>query len=301
MVKTTVIKWDRVAFNIISYTAIISFAFLCVFPFIMMLSGSLSSSRSIVVNGYTLWPREFSLAAYTLLFSAPEIMLYSFIISIIVTLSGTVLSLFICSMAAYALVRKNFKPRNKVAFVYYFTTLFSGGLVPFYIVMVNYYNMRNNLLALILPATVNVWNLLVLRSFMKSNVPEALIESAKIDGAGEYRIYAKIVIPLMVPSLMAIGFFTAIGYWNDWYSAMLFVDKETLIPLQYKLYKMLNTLTTLMQIAARSKNPNILKMQLPTETIKLAMAVTAAAPIIFLYSFIQKYFVKGITVGAVKG
>lgn len=136
---------------------------------------------------------------------------------------------------------------------------------------------------------------------MKSNVPEALIESAKIDGAGEYRIYAKIVIPLMVPSLMAIGFFTAIGYWNDWYSAMLFVDKETLIPLQYKLYKMLNTLTTLMQIAARSKNPNIMKMQLPTETIKLAMAVTAAAPIIFLYSFIQKYFVKGITVGAVKG
>ena len=301
MVKTTVIKWDRVVFNIIAYTAIIGFAFLCVFPFIMMLSGSLSSSRSIVVNGYTLWPREFSFTAYTLLFSAPEIMLYSFIISIIVTLSGTAVSLYVCSMAAYALVRKNFKPRNKVAFFYYFTTLFSGGLVPFYIVMVNYYDMRNNLLALILPATVNVWNLLVLRSFMKSNIPEALIESAKIDGAGEYRIYAKIVMPLMVPSLMAIGFFTAIGYWNDWYSAMLFVDKETLIPLQYKLYKMLNTLTTLMQIAARSKNPNILKMQLPTETIKLAMAVTAAAPIIFLYSFIQKYFVKGITIGAVKG
>lgn len=299
--KKTSRTWDLISFNIIAYTMIVGFSILCVLPFVMMFSGSISSSRSIVINGYTLWPREFSLDAYEVLFNEPEIMLKSFNVSVIVTFAGTLLSLFICSMAGYAMVRKNFRARNKVAFFYYFTTLFSGGLVPYYIVMINYYGMKNNILALILPATINVWNLLVLRNFMKNNVPEALIESAKIDGAGEFRIYANIVIPLMVPALMAIGFFTAIGYWNDWYSAMLFIEKESIIPLQYKLYKMLNTMNTLAQIAARSKNPKIAKMQLPTETIKLAMAVTAAAPIIFLYSFIQKYFVKGIMVGAVKG
>lgn len=292
--------WDRITFNLISYIFIVGFAIFCILPFILMLSGSLSSQAAIVVHGYTLWPRDFSLDAYELLFSDPEIMLNSFVISIIVTASGTIISLLVCSLAAYVLGRKNFKIRNKVAFMYYFTTLFNGGLVSYYIIMINYYGMKNNLLALILPAAVNVWNLLVLRSFMNNNVPDALIESAKIDGAGEFRIYAKIVMPLMIPSLMAIGFFTAINYWNDWYSAMLFIDNEQLVPLQYKLYRLLNTLTTLVQIAAKHKSA-LKAVSLPTETIKLAMAVVAAAPIMFLYTFIQKYFVKGIMVGAVKG
>jgi putative aldouronate transport system permease protein len=292
--------WDKITFNLVSYVFIVGFAVFCVLPFIIMLSGSLSSQTSIVVHGYTLWPRDFSLDAYELLFSDPDIMLSSFTISVIVTALGTVISLFVCSMAAYVLGRKNFRIRNKVAFMYYFTTLFSGGLVSYYIIMINYYGMKNNLLALILPATVNVWNLLVLRNFMTNNVPDSLIESAKIDGAGEFRIYARIVMPLMVPSLMAIGFFTAISYWNDWYSAMLFIDKEQLVPLQYRLYRLLNTLNTLIQIAARHKGA-IRSISLPTETIKLAMAIVAAAPIMFLYSFIQKYFVKGIMVGAIKG
>ena len=292
---------DRLLLNIFAYSFVALFAMFCLAPFLIMISGSLSAQSAIIVHGYTLWPRDFSTRAYDVLFAAPDVMLGAFSVSVIVTASGTVLSLLLCSMAAYALGRKNFGHRNKVAFVYYFTTLFNGGLVPYYIVMVNHYQMKNNPLALVLPGLVSVWNLLLLRNFMKNNIPDSLIESAKIDGAGEFTVYVRIAMPLMVPALMAIGFFTAITYWNDWFTPMLFIDQEQLVPLQYKLYKMLNTMNALAQIAARSKDFNMPKLDLPGETIKLAMAVVAAAPIMFLYSFIQKYFVKGVTIGAVNG
>lgn len=294
---------DRVIFNLLSYGFIISFALLCITPFIIMISGSLSSQRAILTQGYTFWPRDFTLISYELLFRAPEVMLNSFFVSVFITMTGTTTALILCSMAAYALGRKSFKHRNRVAFVYYFTTLFSGGLVPYYIIMINYYQMKNNILALILPGLVSVWNVLMLRSFMKNNIPDALPESAKMDGAGEFTIYVRIVMPLMKPALMAIGFLTAIGYWNDWYSAMLFIDNQRLMPLQYQLYKMLNTINALAQLASRSTTGtfHIPRMELPGETVKLAMAVVAAAPVMFLYSFIQKYFIKGVTLGSVKG
>lgn len=297
------LTWDKILFAAICYTVVLLFTIICILPFIMMVSGSLSSDSQIKMYGYSILPRGFSLSAYELLFQNPKIMLNSFKISMIVTLFGTLLSLLICSMAAYVLGRSNFTSRNKAAFFYYFTTLFSGGLVPYYIIMINYYQMKNNILALIIPNLVNVWNILVLRSFMKNDVPQALPESAKIDGAGEFTIYWKIVLPLMRPSLLAIGFFTAIAYWNDWYTAMLFIDNQKLFPLQYQLFRMLNTINFILAHAAElsSKNPSGVKIDLPSETTKLAMAVVAAGPILFLYSFIQKYFVKGITVGAVKG
>ena len=292
---------DRIAFSAISYTFVTLFALLCLLPFVMMVSGSLSNQRTILTLGYSLLPRDFTLIAYEALFAAPAVMLNSFFVSVFVTATGVGLSILVTSMAAYVLGRNEFKMRNKVAFFYYFTMLFSGGLVPYYLVMVTVYNMQNSIWALILPGVTNVWNILILRAFMKNNIPDSLIESAKIDGAGEFTIYSRVVMPLMVPSLMAVGFFTAIGYWNDWFSAMLFIDNESLMPLQYQLYRMLNTINALAQIAARSPDFQIPRMDLPGETVRLAMAAVTAAPVLFLFSFIQKYFVKGITIGAVKG
>ena len=292
---------DRTIFAIISYSMISIFAIACLLPFVMMVSGSLSNQREVLIFGYTLWPRDFTIIAYRALFAAPEVMLNSFFISVVVTVGGTALNIFVTSMAAYVLGRKEFRPRNQVAFIYYFTMLFNGGLVPYYLLMVTVYNLQNTLWALILPGAANVWNILILRSFMKNNIPDSLVESAKMDGAGEFTIYRCVVLPLMIPSLMAVGFFTAIGYWNDWFSAMLFIDNESLVPLQYHLYRMLNTINALAQIAARSPHTNIPPVDLPGETVKLAMAAVAAAPIIFLFAFIQKHFVKGITIGAVKG
>jgi len=293
---------DRLVFNIIAYGIVGAFALICLLPFVLMLSGSLSTQKAILTHGYALWPRDFNLIAYEALFKVPTVMLNAFAISVAVTASGTFFSIFNNSIAAYALGRKDFKHRNTVAFFFYITTLFNGGLVPYYIIMMNVYRMKNSIFALILPSVVSVWNILMLRNFMKNNIPDSLPESAKIDGAGEFTIYLRIVMPMMIPSLMAIGFFTAIGYWNDWFSAMLFIDNDAFIPLQYKLYRMLSTINALAQIMARSTtNFEIPKMDLPGETVKLAMAVVAAGPIIFLFGFIQKYFVKGITVGAVKG
>lgn len=292
---------DRVFFSVTAYVFVALFALVCLAPFILMVSGSFSTQTYILRYGYTFWPRTFTTIAYDALLGDPIIMLNSFFVSVFVTFSGTALMILVCSLAAYALGRKEFKPRNKIAFIYFFTTLFHAGLVPYYFVMINYYGMRNNILALILPGVTSVWSIIMLRNFMKNNIPDSLIESAKIDGAGELTVYARIAMPLMVPSLMAIGFFAAIGYWNDWFSAMLFMDRSDLWPLQYQLFRMLNQINALAQIAANAPNLEIPRMDLPGETVKLAMAVIAAAPIIFLFGFIQKYFVKGITIGAVKG
>ena len=291
---------DVIVFRTISYVVTTLFALACLIPFVMMISGSLSSEKYIITKGYSIIPRGFNSLAYKILFQDPKILINAFNVSVLVTLIGTISSVFINSLTAYALCRKNFKFRNQAALFYYFTTLFNGGLVPYYIMMIKYYHLKNNPFVLIVPGIASVWNMLVLRNFIKNDIPESLIESSKIDGAGEFRIYWSIVLPLMKPALMAIGFFTAIGYWNDWYTPMLFIDKPSLYPLQYQLYRMLNTINFLIQNASKMNTGNQ-HMELPSETVKLAMAVIASAPIVFLYSFMQKYFVKGITIGAVKG
>lgn len=288
---------SRIVFNIISYVFITLLAALCVLPFVMLISGSFSSEQAIRFNGYSILPQEFTTEAYGVIFKSPEKVLRAYGATIFITAVGTILGLFLLTMTAYVISRQDFKYRNKISFFFYFTTLFNGGMISTYIFYIQYLHLKDNFLALILPGIMNVFYLLIMRSFVNT-VPTALIESAKIDGAGEFRIFVQIVLPLLKSGLATIGLFMALGYWNDWYNAMLYMNTETKFPLQYMLYNMLQKQQALAAIASQV---GIKVENLPSNSLKLAMAVVATGPIILFYPFVQKYFVKGITIGSVKG
>ena len=288
---------SRIVFNIISYVFITLLAALCVLPFVMLISGSFSSEQAIRFNGYSILPQEFTTEAYGVIFKSPEKVLRAYGVTIFITAVGTILGLFLLTMTAYVISRQDFKYRNKISFFFYFTTLFNGGMISTYIFYIQYLHLKDNFLALILPGIMNVFYLLIMRSFVNT-VPTALIESAKIDGAGEFRIFVQIVLPLLKSGLATIGLFMALGYWNDWYNAMLYMNTETKFPLQYMLYNMLQKQQALAAIASQV---GIKVENLPSNSLKQAMAVVATGPIILFYPFVQKYFVKGITIGSVKG
>ena len=286
-----------IVFNIIGYILVGLVAIICLLPFIMLISGSFSSEQAIRFTGYGLLPKEFTLEAYRIVFKYPEKIARAYGVSIFITVTGTVLGLFITTMAAYVISRKDFKYRNVISFFFYFTTLFNGGMVSTYIFYIQYLHLKDNLLALILPGMVNIFYLLIMRSFVAA-VPIALVESAKINGAGEFRTFLQIVLPLLKSGLATIGLFMALGYWNDWYNAMLYMNSSEKYPLQYMLYDLLQQTQALARIASQA---GIRVESLPSNTLKLAMAVVATGPIILLYPFVQKYFVKGVTIGSVKG
>ena len=288
---------SRIVFNIISYLLLIALSLACLLPFIMLISGSFTSEQVIRFEGYSILPKDFTLEAYEVVFQNPEQIFRAYGVSIFVAVVGTILGLFFLTMTAYVISRKDFKYRNVISFYFYFTTLFNGGMVCTYIFYIQYLHLKDNLLALILPLMMNVFYLLIMRSFVTS-IPPALIESAKIDGAGEFRIFLQIILPLLKSGLATIGLFLALGYWNDWYNAMLYMNTETKYPLQYMLYALMQKTQAMSQMASSA---NIPLQDMPSNSLKLAMAVVATGPIILVYPFIQKYFVKGVTIGSVKG
>ena len=288
---------DRRLFNIISVVLLSLLTLFCTLPFWLILSGSFTSQDSILTDGYRLLPKIFSLEAYQFLFKAPEDMLHAYGVTIFVTAVGTFSSMIVTSMAAYVLSSRDFTYRNTVSFFFYFTTVFGGGLVPWYIFNMKYLHFKNNYISLILPTLVNVTYLLILKSYM-ANIPEAVFESARLDGANDWTIYRRIALPLSKAGLATVGLFIALNYWNDWYAAMLYIDDDRMYPLQYYLNDILNKSQGMMNAAARAGIPS---SQVPSEPVKLAMTVVATGPIVLLYPFLQKYFVKGVTIGAVKG
>lgn len=290
---------DRIVFNAVSYVILAVLSVVCLLPFLLVLSGSLSSQEAIQLHGYRLIPDKFSLDAYKMLFRIPEELLRAYGVTISVTVVGTGLGLLLTSMAAYVLASKEFRYRYQVSFFFYFTSIFGGGLVPWYIFNTKYLHFHNNIISLILPILVNVTYLLILKSYMMS-IPDELYQSAKLDGAGDFTIFWKIAIPLSKAGLATVGLFIALNYWNDWYNAMLFLDEgaRDLYPLQYYLNNILTKAQAMNAAAARSGIP---ASDVPSEPIKLAMTVVATGPIVLLYPFLQKYFVKGVTIGAVKG
>lgn len=290
-------SYDVVMFNIFSKILIGLIALFCTIPFVMLVSGSFSSEEEILKHGYGLLPKNFSTSAYSFMFEHPKAILQAYGISIFITVVSCVVALILISMTAYVLFRDDFKYKSGFAFFFYFTTIFNGGLLPTYILMVRYLHLKDNILALILPGIFNVFFLLIMRSFMKGTIPSEIIESSKIDGAGDFYIYWRIVMPMMTPALATIGLFEIIGYWNNWYNAMLYIQTESLYPLQYILYKIL----TASQSVAEASMETTAVQKAPTETFKLAMTVVSIGPIILAYPFVQRYFVNGITIGAVKG
>lgn len=288
---------DKTVFFTFGYTLIVCLSVFCLTPFLLILSGSFTDQSSLLTDGYRLIPKVFSVEAYTFLFRVPGDILRAYAVTIFVTLVGTACSLFVTSMAAFVLANKRFQYRNRVSFFFYFTTVFGGGLVPWYIFNIKYLHFKNNIIALLLPLMVNATYLLILKSYMK-NIPDEVYESAYLDGASDWTIYSRIALPLSKAGLATVGLFTALNYWNDWYDAMLFIDDAKLYPLQYYLNDVLNKSQGMAAAAAQAGIP---AAQIPTEPVKLAMTVVATGPIILLYPFLQKYFVKGVTIGAVKG
>ncbi len=272
------------------------FCLICLIPFWLVVTGSITSELSIVMNGYQLIPDTFSLEAYDLLFSGKR--LYSsYSVTLFVTFAGTLLSLFVTSMMAYPLANRNLRYGNAITFFVFFTMLFGGGLIPWYIVVTRVLHLYDNIWALILPYLVNPWFMFLLRNYFRS-VPESLTESARIDGAGDMRILLRIILPLSLPAIATLGLFYALQYWNDWWLSMLLIDTQRLYPLQYLLRSLMSNLMNV----ATSLNPQMKTMQVvPALSVRMATVVVTIGPIILLYPFLQKYFVKGLTMGAVKG
>ncbi|AIQ23935.1 MULTISPECIES: carbohydrate ABC transporter permease [unclassified Paenibacillus] len=275
------------------------FSLACLFPFLMVISGSLSTEKDIMQYGYSIWPKTITFDSYRILLLGSNRIFEAYGVSTFVTVVGTILSLFLTSMGAYVMARRSFKYRNILSIFVIITMLFSGGLVPWYIVIVRYLHLKDTIWALILPSLGNAFNMFLIRNFMLS-IPEDLHESAKMDGAGEFRIYSRLIMPLALPVLATVGLFVALGYWNDWFLGLMFVDKQELQPLQL----LLRTLISNVDFLKNSGNAAAMQRisaQIPSESIKMALTVITIGPIIFLYPFLQRYFVKGLMVGAVKG
>jgi putative aldouronate transport system permease protein len=277
-------------------------AILCLVPFVMVVSGSFSSEEAIRFYGFNIFPRDLSLEAYNTVFQEPGVIGRAYAVTILLTITGTCLGLFLQTMTAYVLSRKDFVWRNKFSFFFYFTMLFSGGLVPYYVLMSRYLGMRNNYLALLLPLVFNVYYLLIMKSYIAA-IPDSFIHAAKIDGCGEFKTLILIMMPMLKPALATVGLFIALAYWNDWYSAMLFISRENMHPLQYFLYNKVNNIEAYKRIleSGAASSSMAAAINMPTQTLKMALTVVVTGPIILLYPFVQKYYVRGITIGGVKG
>lgn len=286
-------------FNLVSKILLGLFSLICLLPFVLMIVGSFTDNGEVIREGYSLFPKHWSTAAYDMLFSYPDNIIRAYRNTIIQTVVGTAISLFCISGTGYVLSRQDFQSRNIIAFYFYFTMLFGGGLIPWYIVMKQVLRLENTLWAIMVPSFFSAYNIFLMRNFIKQGVPLELIECSKLDGAGDLRIYLQIVLPLSLPSLATIGLFVALGLWNDWYLCMLFISDSEKQSLQYYLYSMLNSARALREIQSRSGIA--LNIDLPSETSKLAMSMVATGPILLVYPFIQRFFIKGLTVGAVKG
>jgi putative aldouronate transport system permease protein len=297
-VKTIKLSLADRAFNWIVYGTVSVFMMICLYPLMLMISSSFSTEKEIIKLGYSVWPRGFTLDTYSYLFqSGGEWIMSSYLVSIIVTVAGTIGSMLITAMLAYALSSKKLKYRNSISMYCYFTMLFNGGLVPWYILIVNYYQLTNSLAALIVPYLLNVFFLFVMRSYFDT-IPEPLLESARIDGATEIYIFARIMIPIAMPGIATISLFYAIQYWNDWWLSLLFIRDDSLYPLQYRLY---NLLSNTQALASNMSESAADKIAVPTVTVKAAITMITIAPILLVFPFIQRFFVKGLMIGAVKG
>ena len=293
------ISSDQLSVNIVGALVVGIFALICVIPFYLIIVASFTSENSLIRDGYPILPRlsELSLQSYALCLKNPTAILKAYGMTISVTVTGTFLAVLLATMTGYVLSRKDFPWRNQFSFFFFFTTLFNGGLVPWYLMCTRYLNFKNSVIGLILPLMFSVWNMIIAKSFM-TGIPAEISESAKIDGANDITIFAKLILPLSKPLIATLSLFSALAYWNDWYNCMLFVTNEDMFTLQYYLQRILGSAEAMRIVAEKS---GIALPSIPLEGMKMAMTIIATGPIVLLYPFVQRYFVTGLTIGAVKG
>lgn len=285
---------------------IINFVFIllalaCILPVILVIIVSVTHNDSLINEGYSFFPKKWSLIAYQTVFKDFATMANAYKVSIGVTVVGTVLSVLLMALYAYPLSRKDYPYRNMFTFFLFFTMLFNGGIVSRYMIYTQTLHLKDSYMALILPLLIVPFNVIIMRTFFQSTIHPALIDSARIDGAGELRIFLRIVLPLSLPVLATMALFSTINYWNDWFNALLFINKEHMYPIQFLMLRVLKDVQYIREnLTIASQNPELLK-NLPNESLQMALAFIAMGPILIVYPFFQKYFVKGLTVGAVKG
>jgi putative aldouronate transport system permease protein len=281
----------------IVHAILIVLSLLFVLPLVIVVSGSLSSEKDISLYGYSLVPQHISLAAYQFLFQDPNQILDAYGVSIFVTVVGSAISLLVMALLGYVISRRDFKYRRGLSFFSLFPLLFNGGLVPIYLIMTQLLHVQDTLLAYILPYLVLPFYVLLLRTYF-SGLPTELIEAAKLDGASEWRIFFQIVVPLSTPALATVGLFSMLTYWNDWFQGLLYASSPHIFSLQYLLYQIQQNITVLATSASAS---DVSAVAIPSQSVLMAMAVVAIGPIVLAFLFTQRYFVRGITLGGIKG
>jgi putative aldouronate transport system permease protein len=284
--------------NILRNALLLLICLLIIIPVLYIVSVSLSLDSDIVEHGYQLIPEHFSLAAYRYYLRVPAQIINGYMVSIAVTVMGTLFGLTLSTMLAYVMSRRDYKWRMAITRYTLIPLFFNAGVVPLYLIVTRVFRLGDTIWALFLPYGISVWFTFLMRGFML-DLPFELIESAKMDGANEYRVFFFIVAPNVKPALATIGLFYAFAYWNDWWLPMLFINRSNLVPLQYLLYRTLNNLDFILRNISMVANMN--RLEIPGEATRMAVAVLAAAPMMIVFPFFQRFFVKGITMGSVKG
>lgn len=287
--------------QIVTHLLFIIIVILCLYPLALVIGISFTEETTLAIHGFKLVPLKTSLNAYTFVLKESDAILRAYGVTLLVTVMGTLASTLVIALYAYALSRKDFRGRKFFSFIAFFTLLFSGGLVPWYMLCVNVLHLRNNIWALFLPYLMNAWYVLIMRTFYKTNVPDSIIESAKMDGAGEYTIFFRIVIHLAKPGLATIALFNTIVFWNDWWLPLMLVNDPKWFNLQFLMYRVQSNIQYLSSMAGniQGATADILK-RLPSRSAQMAMCILSIGPIVMAYPFFQKYFVKGITIGSLK-
>jgi len=288
----------EICFHII----LILFCLLCVVPFVFVIIISFTAESSIAEIGYSFIPNKLSLQAYEYAFEMGYALWRSYFNSFLITVVGTFLSVLVCMLYSYALFRRDFKFRRFFTFFSFFTMLFGGGLVPTYVVCKQLLGLSDNYAAVIVPLMVNPFNIIVMRTFFQSSVPEELIEAAAIDGSGEYNTLFKIIVPISKPGIATIALLNALAYWNEWYTPLLYIRDQHYYPLQYLLMQMQRNVDYLAKnAAAMGAEAGKAAMGMPTQSLRMVLVVLAVIPIACAYPFFQRYIVAGLTIGSVKG
>lgn len=289
------------AFNRVATIVLTVFVVIALLPILLIVIASFTSETALIQNGYSYLPKAWSLDAYYYMVKQGVVILRSYGVSFFVTIVGTGLSVLLTTMLAYPMSRKSFKYRNGLAFFVFFTMLFNGGIVPSYIMWTRILHIKNTIWALILPNyLVTAFNAILVKNYYSNSIPDSLVEAAQIDGAREVTIFAKIMLPLAVPTVATISLFTGLCYWNDWTNGLYYIDSEKLYSIQQLLMKIMNNI----QALRSNSNASLLgtgSVDLPGTSIRMAMAVIGILPIVLVYPFVQKYLVRGVVVGAVKG
>ena len=286
---------------IVAYVVLGIISFMCIAPVVLMAVASFTDNDVLNLYGYTYFPQKWSLEAYEFLIKQGTVISKSFLNSILVTFMGTALGIMVTVLLAYTISRKELVGRKLIMLFVFFTMLFNGGMVPTYLMYTQIFHIKNTMWALLFPhLLVNGFNVLLVRTFFNENIPEVLLEAARIDGAGEISIFRNVVLPISKPILATIGLLVGVGYWNDWYNGLLFVTDVNYYTLQNFLNKIMTDLQFLSQNMSATSDVNSIIANVPSGTVRMAMAFIGALPVIIVFPFFQKYFTKGITVGAVK-